>query len=473
MNRLQLAIVLGVCAAGLPAQDAPGGMPAPTQAPNPIPGTREHSKLPGWHDKKDKKKIDEDIVKFSGMVQEMAMDHLVIVTGDHRAVTLHLTKETQFLDGETAIALKDIALGQSLDVDAHEDNEEEFYAVRVHLKAEPTTVVQTPTADADEDARPRLKYGKPATTTARADAPDKDAEDRPVIKRGRPEPPGSAETESAPPGVQEAANIPPDSERAEGPPPVRSKEQEHAEFLEKARDLAFNFTDGLPNYMCQELVTRYFSENHAGTLWKPQDVVSEDVIWNNRQEEYRNVQIDGKKVNPEKVGDRAWSTGEFGSLLADIMQPATQTHFRFVRVATLRHTDAVMFDFNVDQPNSHWTVKEGGQSIRPAYSGTIWFEKTSGRALRVEYSADDVPKTFPADTVETSLDYDNVQLGQRKFLLPVHSEVLMCHRGTPICSKNVIEFRNYHKYGAESDIKFADEQNAPPLAPSSQTRPKR
>jgi hypothetical protein len=40
------------------------------------------------------------------------------------------------------------------------------------------------------------------------------------------------------------------------------------------------------------------------------------------------------------------------------------------------------------------------------------------------------------------------------YLLPVEAEVLSCQRGTSICSRNKIEFRNYRKFGAESDITF-------------------
>lgn len=445
-GRVRRLFLLGAFCAGtfgLLAQDAPVGLPAPTQAPNPYPpGTHGSGKYPPLPGKKSKTKLDEDLTKFSGEVHEMATDHVVIETKDHRSVSLHLTKDTKFLDGDTEVPLKNITLGQLIDVEAQEDNEEEFFAVRVHLKAAPTTVVETADKeDADEDGRPRLKFGKPAATEARVEAPDPDAEvPRPTVER-----------EAATPA----------------PSPEESKPDPHSEFLEKARQLAFTFTDGLPNYMCLELVTRYFSENHAGTLWKPQDVVSEEVVWNNNKEEYRNVQIDGKKVNPEKVGDRAWSTGEFGTVLAGLMFPGTDAHFTYARAATLRHIEALMFDFTVDRPRSQWTIHEGGQSIHPAYSGTVWFEKSSGRALRIEFSAEDIPKEFPADTAETALDYDYVLLGQKKFLLPVHSDVLMCHRGSSICAKNVIDFRNYHKYGAESDIKFADEQNAPPLAPKS------
>jgi hypothetical protein len=309
-----------------------------------------------------------------------------------------------------------------------------------------------------------LKFGKPAeTASARKEDPDADA--RPKLKAGKPEPHAEA---------AEIAQAAPDIDREETPPPppAEPKPDPHAEFLEKSRELAFTFTDGLPNYTCQEVVTRYESETHAGTMWKPQDVVSEEVVWNKDHEEYRNIQIDGKKVDPAKMGDRAWSTGEFGTVLLDLLHPATDAHFTFVRVAMMHHTQTMMFDFTVDQPHSHWTIHEGGQSTRPGYSGTIWFDKATGSVTRLEYGADDLPKEFPSDTAETTLDYDNVQLGQKRFLLPVHSEVLICHRGMSICAKNVIDFRNYHKFGAESDIKFADEQNAPALAPSSQPKPK-
>jgi len=462
MRRFFAVVPFFVCASCLLGQEGP----APTQAPNPYPpGMRGGGQYPSIPGKKSKNKPDEDLTKFSGELHEMATDHIVIETADHRTVSFHLTKDTKFLDGETVVTLKEVSLGQLLDIEAQEDNEEEFFAVRVHLKAQPTTVVKADEpADPDQEDRPKLKFGKPAAGETHG-APDSDDDERPVVKAGKP-------ATAATPSEMAEAEAPPEGDReTNAPSPTSStvsKAQEHAEFLEKAREMAFTFTDGLPNYMCQELVTRYFSENHAGTLWKPQDVVSEEVIWNKNKEDYRNVQIDGKKVNPEKVGDRSWSTGEFGTILIGLLHPATEAHFQFARTATLHHVVTLMYDFTVDRPHSQWSIHEGGQSVEPGYSGTIWFEKDSGRVLRIEFSADDIPKEFPADTAETALDYDYVQLGQKKFLLPVHSDVLVCHRGTSICSKNAIDFRNYHKYGSESDIKFETEENAPPLAPSAQ-----
>ena len=65
-----------------------------------------------------------------------------------------------------------------------------------------------------------------------------------------------------------------------------------------------------------------------------------------------------------------------------------------------------------------------------------------------------MPRSFPIDTTESSIDYDFVLIGDHKYLLPVHSESLSCWRGTSQCSRNVIDFRNYKKYTADSSISF-------------------
>ena len=70
-----------------------------------------------------------------------------------------------------------------------------------------------------------------------------------------------------------------------------------------------------------------------------------------------------------------------------------------------------------------------------------------------------MPKLFPFDTVETVTDYEFISLAAgAKYLLPVDAEVLSCVRGTSMCSRNRIEFRNYRKFGAESSITFDGKQ---------------
>jgi hypothetical protein len=104
--------------------------------------------------------------------------------------------------------------------------------------------------------------------------------------------------------------------------------------------------------------------------------------------------------------------------------------------------------------HSNWTIQVGGQTLRPAYSGSIWVKKSTSEVLRIEMQANNVPKDFPDDMIASAVDWDSVSLGTQKFLLPVHAENLSCQRGSSICSKNAIDFRGYHKYEGQSTIEF-------------------
>ena len=93
-------------------------------------------------------------------------------------------------------------------------------------------------------------------------------------------------------------------------------------------------------------------------------------------------------------------------------------------------------------------------SVRPSYSGMIWIDKETSRVLRIEMAGRDMPREFPLDTVKSSVDYDFVPIEDHKFLLPVHSEAVSCIQGTSECTRNVIAFRDYKKYGADTNITF-------------------
>ena len=90
-----------------------------------------------------------------------------------------------------------------------------------------------------------------------------------------------------------------------------------------------------------------------------------------------------------------------------------------------------------------------------AYKGTIWIDKDSHRALRIEMQAVNMPApAFVLDHVESATDFDLVSIKDQKILLPTHAEVLSCERGSFLCSRNAIDFRNYHAYTGESSITF-------------------
>lgn len=74
--------------------------------------------------------------------------------------------------------------------------------------------------------------------------------------------------------------------------------------------------------------------------------------------------------------------------------------------------------------------------------------------MRIEQRSTGAPEDFPFDKAEVISLYDFVRINNKIFLLPVRAENLICQRGTLNCSRNVIEFRNYRKFEAESEIRY-------------------
>jgi len=298
-----------------------------------------------------------------------------------------------------------------------------------------TVVTPPPIKDSQDPGPPSLKRGKPAQRSTAASTKEPDSVPQTVtVARNT-----TADTQARPSVLQAEA------------PPVATK----ADLLiARAREAAESYGEALPNYIAQQFTSRYISESHPAN-WHAQDVVSSEVIYENGRERYRNLAVSGKPTSKsmDQLGG-AWSTGEFGTVLLDLFSPATAADFRQRQQTTMGGRPAMSYDFTVEQGNSHWIVRVPSQSVRPGYAGTVWIDKETAKVLRIEMQARRMPRAFPLDTVESAVDYQFVRIGGPEFLLPVHAETLTCVRGTDDCSRNAIDFRNYHKFAGESTIVF-------------------
>jgi hypothetical protein len=314
-----------------------------------------------------------------------------------------------------------------------------------------TTVAPPPRPlDSDDAAQPTLQRGKPArNSSASADSgPTVVADSRPSLH---------AEDVN---GVTRVPDAPQVVESSSGRGRQFSRNGDEDAVIAQARDEAFSFSETLPNYVVKQLTTRYATTAARGgrTSWQAIDTVTADVVSEDGKESYKNVLVNGRAPREavEKTG--AWSTGEFSSMLQDILSPESDADFRNKRSTTIVNRAAFRYDCTVEQRNSHWDVHTEAETYSPGYSGAIWIDKTSSRVLRIEISAEKIPSAFPLDTVESTIDYDFVLIGDMKYLLPVHSEALSCRRGAGDCTRNVIDFRNYKKFGAETSITFGSDK---------------
>ena len=76
----------------------------------------------------------------------------------------------------------------------------------------------------------------------------------------------------------------------------------YAPLIERAREAAFQFSQKLPNFICQEFMSRFTQQGRGQKV--PQDVVSAEIIYEDGNESYRNVKINNRPTNKQPAGDR-------------------------------------------------------------------------------------------------------------------------------------------------------------------------
>jgi hypothetical protein len=427
-------------------------------------------------------------VNVSGVLRSLDAKQLVLEAQDTRILTLTRTEGTKFYKNSVEAQPGDFKPGDHVFVEATKDDQGFLYAATVTWQKEATTAERAGASKpvqpsvrkpSGEEGPPVLRRAdSPAQETPKDDVtpavtqPEPEAErpqirdaqppvrvgaddpGPPVLRHGAParratiEPPTTIELPAGTAPVEIAAAAPAPAAPAPEPPKADA-------VVDKARSAARAFDEKLPNYICEQFTTRYQSVARP-VDWKPVDIVSAEVIYENDHERYRNIKINGKQtVKSMQESGGTWSTGEYGTVLADLFSGSTGAEFRRRKTDTIAGVAAVVYDFSVERERSHWAIHAPSQLVMPAYRGAVWIDARSGRVLRIETQARRLPEEFPFDTIESAVDYQYIRLGgPGEFLLPVHAEILSCERGTSNCTRNAIDFRNYHHYTGESTITY-------------------
>ncbi len=403
---------------------------------------------------------------YRGQLQRMDEKIITLLLDDHREVNFKRTDKTKFFkDGEELKSPK-FAQGDQLSVEGPRDDAGFVTAVNVRWeKAAENLAAKSESSESKDSGaagEPAANGAAPKSATATPpppSKPDPDDPGPPVLRRGGPADPSRMQSKPIP---AEAANAQPAATelaaaaaRPSASPASASGQTDP--IILKATEAAADFTETLPNYVCREVVARFYSETTPAN-WQPIDVLNLDLVYENGQENYRNVTVNGKAVNKslEEIGG-TWSTGEFGTILIGMFHPATAAQFHFQKSSRIAGIDAREYSYTVAQSSSNWKVRTEPQTYMPAYKGAVWLDPGTGRVLRIEMIGTGFPGDFPFDKVESAVDYEYVRLGgTQQFLLPVHAETLSCQRGSSRCSRNTMDFRNYHKFEGQSSIEFGD-----------------
>jgi len=242
----------------------------------------------------------------------------------------------------------------------------------------------------------------------------------------------------------------------EFPSPPRPSFADQTAVLNAAARYAFQYTDSLPDFLCDQTVRRYERLNGQNG-WDLKDTLTVKLSYFDHEENYKLAEINGRATNRsyDTVGG-ALSKGEFASLQLSIFDPEVGAHFRWDHWTTLRKRVTHVYSYIIEQGKSHYHLSSGFgfgplESTLVGETGFVYIDRESGRVTRIIDDAV-IPEDFPVRQADRVLDYDFTAIAGKPFLLPLHADIRMAT--AQIHTRNVVQFTGYRKFTGESTITF-------------------
>lgn len=235
--------------------------------------------------------------------------------------------------------------------------------------------------------------------------------------------------------------------------PSTNVEGDWAKFLEAVRAKALAYTDDLPNFICTQVTQRWARYFPRG--WQLVDNYVADLSYFDKKEHYKILTV-ANKIAPNATienlsGTR--STGEFGTSLRSLFDPATNASFRLEGRDESNGHRTIRIGYQVPLETSSRSINYNNErTIVTSYRGRCWIDPESFQVVRLEDKAINIPDDFPITRSEGGIDYDLAEIAGRKYWLPVRAEVLLIEGGSKLHTRNVIEFKRYRKFEAEVRI---------------------
>ena len=260
-------------------------------------------------------------------------------------------------------------------------------------------------------------------------------------------------------------------------------ETEGTELLERTRNVTLAAANAMPDFLVKQIIKRSVAYGQTAN-WIPQDNLTIAVGYRaNVGEEYKILTVNGMPAGPDVQARRdyskyapkgASSSGvEYISALADVFKPESKTEFRVVDTDVVRTRRTVVYEYTIKKDFSQLTLSlaDTGAKATVGSRGRVWIDRELDRVLRFEQIATEIPPDFPITAASSLIDYDWVNINERKYLLPTHSEILLTTINPKFVlqSRNDVRFRSYQKFGAElkvvDEIGEDDEDPPPPPKP--------
>jgi len=232
--------------------------------------------------------------------------------------------------------------------------------------------------------------------------------------------------------------------------------EDQRRIVHDTQETALNYSRSLPDFFCTQIIRRY--DDSRGSL-DLRDTLQVKLTYFEGKENYRVININGRPTSKgmDEVGG-AISQGEFASILNSIFTGQSKAVLQWDHWTTVRSRTAHVYAFRIKVENSsamlqyRYNGRSGPNGVRTGQHGYVYIDRETNEVLRIVSEADSIPPGFPVQRSSTTLDYEYVDVGGRKFLLPLRAEVRLGSR--MLQTRNIVEFHEYRKFTGESTITF-------------------
>jgi len=227
-------------------------------------------------------------------------------------------------------------------------------------------------------------------------------------------------------------------------------------ILDMARQNALGFVATLPDFLCDQSIRRFRTLANADA-WRQTDLLLVKVRFVTGKEDYQLVSVDNRPTDESYesvLGAR--STGEFGSWLDAIFNPATAAEFQFEGRRSIGGRAAAVFAYKVAREHSRYDVRNlvglYVQTVVVAYHGHVYIDLATSQVTRLEIQADGIPAEFPLRSSSVLLEYGFTGIAGRQYLVPSYAETRVSNSKFEF--RNEIEFRGHRKFDVETSVEF-------------------
>jgi hypothetical protein len=234
--------------------------------------------------------------------------------------------------------------------------------------------------------------------------------------------------------------------------------------IHRARLYAFSYEANLPNFLCNENIVRY-EDLHGRGAWEKRDTLGLRLSYEEQQENDKLVTFNGRPTTmPLSAVAGAQTSGEFGAMMIQILDPSSRGKFRWDHWTLLRGRPAQVYSYRIEAADSHYKLMFGTtynhQETVAAMEGMLYLDGETSDIVRIANRAADIVFSFPVRQAETRLDYAVQDVGGKRYVLPLHAQTRLAT--ADIHTRNVVEFSGYRKFEGESTISFDDADPASP-----------